>query len=219
MKSIASLLCLLPVFLAFPTPCSASQEVEVINLHKRTGDYVQNYNGGVADFQYNQYDGTFSCGWNTDTDFVVGLGWSTGTGRAITYSGSYNPGNSGSYLSIYGWTGSGSLSEYYVVEDYGSFNPCTGSGVTQLGTLYSDGANYQVCTHTQYNQPSIVGTTTFPQYFSVREGKRTSGTVTMQNHFNYWAQHGFPNRNFNYQVLAVEAFSGSGNANMKLISG
>ena len=26
------------------------------------------------------------------------------------------------------------------------FNPCSGSGVTQLGSVYSDGSNYQVCT-------------------------------------------------------------------------
>nr|pir endo-1,4-beta-xylanase (EC 3.2.1.8) precursor - Yeast (Cryptococcus sp.) [Cryptococcus sp.] [Cryptococcus sp. (in: basidiomycete fungi)]BAA09698.1 xylanase [Cryptococcus sp. S-2]BAA09699.1 xylanase [Cryptococcus sp. S-2] len=201
------------------TEAEDGQAATPIAIEKRTGNYVQNYNGNVANFEYSQYDGTFSVNWNGNTDFVCGLGWTVGTGRTITYSGSYNPGYSGSYQAIYGWTGQGSLSEYYVIDNYGGYNPCTGSGVTQLGSLYSDGSSYQVCTHTQYNQPSIVGTTTFPQYFSVRQNKRSSGSVNMQNHFNYWAQHGFPNRNFNYQVLAVEGFSGSGNANMKLISG
>lgn len=41
----------------------------------------------------------------------------------------------------------------------------------------------------------------------------------MANHFAYWASKGFKNNNFNYQVLAVEAYSGSGTASMKVISG
>jgi endo-1,4-beta-xylanase len=44
-------------------------------------DYTQNYNGGAANFQYNQDAGTYSCSWNGNTDFVVGLGWSTGSAR------------------------------------------------------------------------------------------------------------------------------------------
>jgi len=91
-------------------------------------------------------------------------------------------------------------------------SPCgTGqSGVTELGTVTSDGSVYTVCTDTRTNQPSITGTSTFKQYWSVRQNKRTSGTVTTANHFNYWAKYGFGNSNFNFQVIAAEAFSGSG---------
>ena len=44
-------------------------------------NYVQNYNGGVANFKYNEGAGTYSAKWNGNTDFVVGLGWSTGAAR------------------------------------------------------------------------------------------------------------------------------------------
>lgn len=52
-------------------------------IRARDGElnYVQNYNGDVADFSYNEYDGTYSANWDTSTDFVVGLGWSTGAAR------------------------------------------------------------------------------------------------------------------------------------------
>ncbi len=83
-----------------------------------------------------------------------------------------------------------------------------------MGSVYSDGANYKICKHTQYNQPSIQGTKTFGQYFSVRSSKRNSGSVTMANHFNAWKKYGFANGatnpDFNYQVFATEAFSGTG---------
>ena len=151
-------------------------------------------------------------------------------GRTIKYSGTYSPGNSGSYLAVYGWINN-PQAEYYVVESYGSFNPCSG-GVTKLGTITSDGSVYTLCTDTRTNQPSvssllhgqtilqlirlpqITGTSTFTQYWSVRQNKRTSGTVTTANHFNAWAKHGFANKNFNYQVVAVESFSGSGAASI-----
>jgi endo-1,4-beta-xylanase len=165
------------------------------------------------------------------SDFVVGLGWSTDSSKygiffsnisqkltfvsSITYSANYSASGSSPYLSVYGWVNS-PQAEYYIVEDYGDYNPC--SSATSLGTLSSDGATYQVCTDTRTNQPSITGTSTFTQYFSVRESPRTSGTVTVANHFNFWAKHGFGNSNFNYQVVAVEAWSGAGSASVTISS-
>lgn len=73
-------------------------------------------------------------------DFVVGLGWSQGSARQISFSASYNAANSGSYMSVYGWLNS-PQTEYYIVENYGTYNPC--SGATGLGTVTSDGS--QVC--------------------------------------------------------------------------
>jgi endo-1,4-beta-xylanase len=130
---------------------------------------------------------------------------------SITYSGNYNAQSSASYLAVYGWLNS-PQTEYYVVENYGTYNPC--QGLQGLGTVSSDGGTYNVCTGTRYNQPSITGTSTFTQFFSVRQQKRSSGTVTTSNHFNFWSQHGFRPGNYNFQVLAVEAFSGHGNAQM-----
>jgi endo-1,4-beta-xylanase len=104
--------------------------------------------------------------------------------------------------------------EYYVVEAYGSYNPC--NGLQGLGTVYADGSNYNVCTGTRYNQPSITGTSTFTQFFSVRQSQRSSGSVTTSTHFNYWSQHGFRPGNYNFQVLAAEAFNGNGHCSFSV---
>lgn len=99
------------------------------------------------------------------------------------------------------------------MENY-SYDPCSAGNTQVVGSVTSDGSSYKICKHTQVNQPSIVGTATFGQYFSVRANKRNSGTVTLANHFAAWQQSGFQPGNYNYQVFAVEAFSGSGSASV-----
>ncbi|KAK0250921.1 hypothetical protein LTR91_003048 [Friedmanniomyces endolithicus] len=195
---------------AAPVAVAEGSEIEARNPGGI--NYVQNYNGGAANFKYNEGAGTYSANWNGNTDFVVGLGWSTGAARSITYSASYSAGGSGSYLSVYGWVNSPQV-EYYIVENYGDYNPCS-SGVTQLGSVYSDGSSYTVCTDQRTNQPSITGTSTFHQFWSVRQSRRNSGTVTVGNHFNYWRQHGNFGTSYNFQVFAVEAFNGQGSASV-----
>lgn len=196
---------------------SSSESSETEQLAKRQAiNYVQNYNGNVANFKYNQGAGTYSASWNNPPDFVVGLGWSPGNGyRTVNFSGSYSS-SSSSYSAVYGWLNN-PLTEYYIVENY-SYDPCSVSGTSVVGSVYSDGSNYKICKHTQVNQPSIQGTKTFGQYFSVRANKRNSGSVSLANHFNAWKKYGFANGaanpDFNYQVFATEAFGGSGSASM-----
>jgi endo-1,4-beta-xylanase len=190
---------------------STSSRVKSIN-------YVQNYNGNLANFKYNEGDGTYSGNWNHPSDFVVGLGWSTGTfDRKITFSTQYQSDQS-SYLAVYGWLNS-PLTEYYIVENY-SQDPCSLDNAQIVGNIYSDDSQYKICKHTQVNQPSIQGTKTFGQFFSVRQEKRNSGMVTLSNHFTAWKKYGFAqgdtNINFNYQVFATEAFGGTGSVNAKI---
>nr|Q12549.1 RecName: Full=Endo-1,4-beta-xylanase 5; Short=Xylanase 5; AltName: Full=1,4-beta-D-xylan xylanohydrolase 5; Flags: Precursor [Aspergillus niger]AAA99065.1 xylanase [Aspergillus niger] len=211
MKVTAAFASLLLTAFAAPAP-------EPVLVSRSAGiNYVQNYNGNLGDFTYDESTGTFSMYWEdgVSSDFVVGLGWTTGSSKSITYSAQYSASSSSSYLAVYGWVNS-PQAEYYIVEDYGDYNPC--SSATSLGTVYSDGSTYQVCTDTRRTRPSITGTSTFTQYFSVRESTRTSGTVTIANHFNFWAQHGFGNSNFNYQVMAVEAWNGVGSASVTISS-
>jgi endo-1,4-beta-xylanase len=128
----------------------------------------------------------------------------------ITYSGQYNP-NGNSYLAIYGWTRN-PLIEYYVVENFGTYDPSSQS--QNKGTVTSDGSSYKIAQSTRTNQPSIDGTKTFQQYWSVRQNKRSSGSVNMKTHFDAWASKGMPLGQHNYQVVAVEGYQSQGSASM-----
>jgi endo-1,4-beta-xylanase len=82
--------------------------------------------------------------------------------------------------------------------------------------LTSDGGAYYIYESERVNGPSIVGTSTFPQYWSVRQSKRISGTVTTGNHFYAWQQLGMETGTFKEQIVAVEAWSGSGEATVTI---
>ena len=135
--------------------------------------------------------------------------------RAITYTANYAP-NGNSYLSVYGWTTS-PLVEYYIMEDFGTYDPSSGQAIK--GTVTSDGGSYKIFETTRTNEPSISGTATFQQYWSLRLTKRSSGTVTTANHFNAWAALGMKLGTFNYQIVATEGYDSSGSSTVTVSSG
>ena len=57
---------------------------------------------------------------------------------------------------------------------------------------YADGGTYEVWRKWRINAPSILGTATFPQYWSVRTKRHTGGTVNTTRHFEKWAKAGLP---------------------------
>ncbi|MBY0186656.1 glycoside hydrolase family 11 protein [Bacillus altitudinis] len=160
--------------------------------------------------------GAFSAGWNNIGNALFRKGKKFDSTRthhqlgniSINYNASFNPGGN-SYLCVYGWTQS-PLAEYYIVDSWGTYRP-TG---THKGTFYADGGTYDIYETTRVNQPSIIGIATFKQYWSVRQTKRTSGTVSVSAHFKKWESLGMPMGKMYETAFTVEGYQSSGSANV-----
>jgi len=157
----------------------------------------------------NKSDG-FSVNWSNINNLLGRKGIRPGsTNQIVTYNANYQP-NGNSYLCVYGWT-KNPLVEYYIVDSWGSWRP---PGGTSMGTVSADGGTYDIYRTQRVDQPSIEGTKTFYQYWSVRTQKRTSGTITAATHFNAWAGHGM-NMGSLYEVsMTVEGYQSSGTADV-----
>ena len=83
-----------------------------------------------------------------------------------------------------------------------------------MGTLNSDGSDYQVCLVDRGNN--------YLQNWSVRKNKRSSGTVTTANHYNYYASHGMTHNPLSaaaYQIVSTEGYGSSGSATITVSEG
>lgn len=156
----------------------------------------------------------FRVEWSGINNLLGRKGVRPGTRENIVhYEADYQP-EGNSYLCVYGWT-QDPLVEYYIVESWGSWRPPGGEGFQ--GTLESDGGVYDIYLTERVEQPSIEGTRTFYQYWSVRQEKREKGSVTVENHFAAWE-----NLNMNlgslYEVsMCVEGYQSSGKAEVKMV--
>ncbi|CAO2647049.1 Nn.00g079710.m01.CDS01 [Neocucurbitaria sp. VM-36] len=173
--------------------------------------------GGATATYTNGPAGQYSITWGTGGNLVGGKGWSPGTAtRVINYQATYNP-TGNSYLSVYGWTRN-PLVEYYIVENFGTYDPS--SAATAKGSVTADGSTYKILQTTRTQQPSIDGTQTFQQYWSVRANKRSSGSVNVATHFQAWAALGMKlGTSFDYQIVATEGYFSSGSATVTVSEG
>ena len=166
------------------------------------------YQGGNNSMTYYN-DGTFSAEWNGSNDFLARVGFkynSTQTHDQIGYfTADYKFTKSGnaaySYIGIYGWT-QNPLVEYYIVDDWFT-KPSTTYLGDRKGEITVDGDTYDIYTYTRVNQPSIEGTSTFPQFFSVRRNARQCGHIDITAHFKKWAEVGLKlGKMYEVKVLA-----------------
>ena len=162
-------------------------------------------------------EGLYSCEWKDINSALFRIGkkfdctktWEEIGEIRIDYGVKYFPvGNS--YLCVYGWSRD-PLVEYYVVESWGSWRP---PGAESLGVITVGDARYDVYCTERVNQPSIDGTRTFRQYWSVRKGKSTEGTVLLSEHFRAWQELGLELGRLYETALTVEGYQSSGQADV-----
>ncbi|KAK8118236.1 uncharacterized protein PG998_006517 [Apiospora kogelbergensis] len=184
------------------------------NLARRQ-DYTQNYKTS-GNVNFSPSGNGYSVQFSGAQDFVVGKGWSTGSRRNITFSGSTTASSGTVLVSVYGWS-TNPLVEYYIQEYSNGQGAAQGQ---QLGTFTSDGSTYTIWKHTQVNQPSIQGTSTFDQYISVRQQARPGGgSITVGNHFDAWKAKGLNLGNLNYQTLSTEGWGNAGGSSKYTLRG
>ena len=191
----------------------------------------QNYTGQAS---MNPGAGSFSCSWSNIENFLARMGKnydsrkqnykSIGSDITLTYDVEYTP-RGNSYMCVYGWTRN-PLMEYYIVEGWGDWRP-PGDGAERKGTVTLNGNTYDIAKTMRYNQPSLDGTATFPQYWSIRQssGSRNNttnymkGTISVGKHFDAWSRAGLDMSGTLYEVsLNIEGYRSSGSANVKSIT-
>jgi oligosaccharide reducing-end xylanase len=212
---------LLIAVLVFEGQETCAQTITSNQTGTSNGYYFSFWNQGGGSISMNIVSkGHYTTSWSNVTDFTCGLGWNPGTAdRVVNYTGSFNGGSNG-FLALYGWT-KNSLIEYYVCENHGSWTPPGNtSDIKNHGTFTSDGGTYTIYTATRTNEPSIIGTATFQQYWSVRSQTRSSGTITFANHVAAWQKAGMSmGSTYDYQIMLTEGYMSSGSSDITLTEG
>lgn len=111
------------------------------------------------------------------------------------------------YYGIYGWTVD-PMVEYYIMENWTNWRPRGGDGKHFLKDVITvDGSEYDVITRQMENCPSIKGDgADFPQIMSIRKDKRSSGNISISEHFKHWEKLGIKLGNFYEIKLKVETY-------------
>jgi endo-1,4-beta-xylanase len=163
-----------------------------------TPNYYQCWIGGSGSGVScsNQGNGHYTVSWNTSNDWVAGSGWNPCNSQNIQWTGGCSGCN---YFGVYGWFSS-PLIEYYIGRGGGT---SAGSYSTSKGTYTLNSYN---C-----NGPNIQGNGAFVQYNCSGSG---SSPINLAEHFQGWQSLGKSLNTQNYCIVASEAWSGSGSADV-----
>ena len=159
--------------------------------------------------------GKFSCSWSNINNALFRIGkkwdctktWQQLGSISVKYNVDYQP-NGNSYMCVYGWTRN-PLIEYYIVDSWGSWRP---PGGQSRGTINVDDGTYDIYVTDRINQPSIDGTSTFKQFWSVRTQKKTQGTISVDKHFSAWTSKNMQLGLMYEASLTIEGYQSSGKA-------
>ena len=206
----------------------------------------QQTRGNIGGFDYEMWNqngqgqvsmepaaGSFTCSWSNIENFLARMGKNYDSQKknykafgdiTLSYDVEYTP-KGNSYMCVYGWTRN-PLMEYYIVEGWGDWRP-PGDQAEKKGTVTLNGNTYDIAKTMRYNQPSLDGTATFPQYWSIRQksgsqNNKTNnmkGTISVSKHFDAWSEAGLDMSGTLYEVsLNIEGYRSNGSAKVKSIS-
>jgi len=196
---------------------------------------ITNNQSGFHDGYYYEYNkdvgngtmllksgGSFYCSWNNVFNISFRKGFKYDGNKThlelgyitMDYSCYFQPvGNS--FLGVYGWT-TNPLVEFYIIESWGTWKPP--GDIEPKGTITVDGGTYDVFVTNRTGVVSINGDPNFRQYWSVRQEKRTSGTISITEHFNAWESMDMNLGAINEITLAVRGYQSNGQADVTHMS-
>jgi len=162
----------------------------------------------------------FSAAWANSGDFLarLGLQWNAtktydqyGT---ITAQFAYTKTGTGggySYIGMYGWSVSPCV-EWYIVDDSYGRMPVNPGSTTNKGTVEIDGGKYTLYTRptTGTGGSKCSGTTSWQQFYSVRQTARQCGDISVTKHFDAWAAAGMTLGKMDQAQILIEVGGGTG---------
>ena len=209
------------------TGCSSNNGETQVFTENITGsadgyDYELWKDNGDTTFNVEPGGGNFSCEWSNINNALFRRGKKYDCTKtyqelgniSVDYGVDYQP-DGNSYMCVYGWTRE-PLIEFYIVESWGTWRP-PGAPIA-LGTVTVDGGTYDIYKTTRVEQPSIDGTQTFDQYWSVRQlkpeanGTKIEGTISISKHFDAWAKCGLELGKMYEVALNIEGYQSQGKA-------
>ena len=188
---------------------------------------------GTATMKLNVSDengGAFEVEWSGTINMLARTGKRWGANSSVTvqnvgnitseFEVEWSSSDNVKYVSVYGWgyydqqdipSGFSNEIEYYIVQDRGSYNP-TSNG-KKFGSATIDGIEYDFYTTDRVQQPSLSGTSTFKQYWSIPKNTsqhRTKGTISISKHFKAWADAGMKmGRLYEVASMKIESYTGN----------